>query len=78
METLKFETGNIYQMKFIGDSNLLVKYVCLSRTAKKITFGKVGSEETISRMVKVYDNIEYVLEGNYSMAPIIKADIIVG
>ena len=78
METLKFETGNIYQMKFIGDSNLLVKYVCLSRTAKKATFGKVGSDEIISRMVKVYNNVEYVLEGNYSMAPVIKADVIVG
>lgn len=78
METIKFEAGNIYEMRFICDSDLRVNYVCLSRTAKKVTFGKVGYKEIISRMVKISDNIEYVLEGSYSMAPSIKADRIVG
>ena len=78
MKTIKFEAGNIYEMRFICDSDLRVNYICLSRTAKKITFGKVGSKEIISRMAKVFENIEYVKEGSYSMAPSIKADKIVG
>ena len=58
METIKFEAGNIYEMRFICDSDLRVNYVCLSRTAKKVNFGKVGSKEIISRMNRLVSNTE--------------------
>ncbi len=77
--TVKFEEGNIYQMRFIGDSELKPQFICVKRTAKTITFSKIGSnKENMNRRVKVYNNVEYVLEGSYSMAPSIKADKIVG
>ena len=77
--TVKFEEGNIYQMRFIGDSELKPQFICVKRTAKTITFSKIGSnKENMNRRVKVYNNVEYVLEGSYSMAPSINADKIVG
>lgn len=79
LTTVKFEEGNIYQMRFIGDSELKPQFICVKRTAKTITFSKIGSKkENMNRRVKVYNNVEYVLEGSYSMAPSIKADKIVG
>jgi hypothetical protein len=74
-----FETGNIYEMRFIGDSDLKVKFICVKRTAKSVTFERFqNSNETITRRVKVWDGSEYVLDGNYSMAPSIKASNLVG
>ena len=74
-----FEANKIYQMRFIGDSDLKVNYLCVGRTAKRATFQKVGStSEVIKRGVKVHGGTEYVLEGSYSMSPCIKASRIVG
>jgi len=74
-----FETGNIYEMRFIGDSDLKVKFICVKRTAKSVTFERFQNpNDSITRRVKVWDGAEYVLEGNYSMAPIIKASNLVG
>jgi len=79
MKTItKFEAGNIYEMRFIGDSNLKVKYICVKRTAKTITFEKFQSTESINRRIKEYNGIEYILDGNYSMSPSIRANNIVG
>ena len=76
---IQFEAGNIYQMRFIGDSELKPQFICVKRTAKTITFSKIGSKkENINRRVKVYNGVEYILDGSYSMAPSIKADKIVG
>lgn len=70
-EVTKFAIGKTYNMRFIGDSNLRPEFVCVKLTAKTATFK--GKHETISKRIKVYDNVEYVLAGSYSMAPSIKA-----
>jgi hypothetical protein len=78
MTTTKFETGNIYEMRFITDSDLSVKYICVKRTEKTVTFERfMNPSDTISKKVKVYNNEEYIVTGNYSMAPSIKASRIV-
>lgn len=79
METLKFETGNVYQMTFIGDNDLRPEFICIKRTSKTVTFDrfKGARSRAMTRRIKVYDNCEYILDGNYSMAPSIKASRIV-
>lgn len=78
MKTVKFETGNVYEMSFIGDYNLRPQYICVKRTDKSVTFEKFPTaSEVITRKIKVWDNTEYILEGSYSMAPSIKASRIV-
>ena len=73
----KFEEGNVYEMRFIGDSDLLPKWICTKRTAKTATFERFGKSETITRRVKEYEGVEYILDGNYSMAPSIHANRVV-
>lgn len=73
----QFETGNVYQMTFIGDSSLKVEFLCVKRTNKTVTFEKYKGTEMLTRRIKVYDDVEYVLQGSYSMAPSIKATRIV-
>lgn len=68
---IKFETGKTYTMRFIGDSDLRPEFKCVKRTAKSATFA--GERETLTRKIKEHDGVEYVLSGNYSMAPCIKA-----
>jgi len=69
MTTSKFELNKTYTMRFIGDSDLLVKFVCIARTATMVTLK--GERETIKRKIKLYNGIEYVVTENYSMAPAI-------
>ena len=79
MITTKFEIGNIYEMRFITDADLSVKYICVKRTEKTVKFERFGNPtDAISKKVKVYNNEEYVVTENYSMAPCIKASRIVG
>jgi len=73
----RFETGANYEMRFIGDSELKPLFTCIKRTAKTVTFQRVDGSETLNRRIKEYDNSEYILEGNYSMAPSIRAKNIV-
>jgi len=76
--TTKFEAGNVYEMRFIGDSELKPQFICTKRTAKTVTFEKFCSnEKPMSRRIKTYNNVEYILDGSYSMAPSISADKIV-
>lgn len=75
--TTQFETGNVYEMTFIGDSNLRPEFICVKRTPKTVTFERFKGTESMTRKIKVYDNCEYILDGSYSMAPRIKADKIV-
>jgi hypothetical protein len=77
-ETVKFEEGNIYQMRFIGDSNLKPEFICVSRTAKTATFERYQKTERLTRRIKIWGGVEYILEGSYSMAPSIQADKVVG
>jgi hypothetical protein len=76
--TTKFEVGNIYEMRFIGDSDLKPKFICVKRTAKTATFERYQAKETLTRRIKNYNGNEYVLEGSYSMAPSINSKNICG
>jgi hypothetical protein len=80
MNTLiAFETGNIYQMNFIGDSELKPQYICVKTTGKTATFERFRNpSDKITRKIKVWDNVEYIVDGSYSMAPSIYADKVVG
>ena len=80
MENLntKFEAGNIYQVNFIGDSDLKPQWICIKRTNKTVTFERFKKTESITRRIKTYNGVEYVLDGSYSMAPSIYADKVVG
>ena len=78
-EFTKFEEGAIYQMSFIGDSDLKPEYICIKRTAKTATFERFKKPgNPMTRRIKVYDNSEYVLKGSYSMAPSINSRRVVG
>ena len=74
-----FEQGKKYQMKFIGDNDLRPVYICLKRTAKTVILKSENTGEILKRRIKIYSdtNGEYILEGNYSMAPKISAERIV-
>lgn len=74
----KFEKGNIYEMRFIGDSDLRPHFICTKRTAKMATFESLFTNEKFTKKIKIWDGSEYVLRGSYSMAPSIKASKIVG
>jgi len=84
MESLKFEEGNIYGMNFIGDSELKIKWICIKITAKTASFKKTTNslnlceDEIITRKIKTYNNIDYIVDGSYSMAPAIYANNVVG
>ena len=77
---IKFEEGNIYQMSYIGDSELKPHYICIKRTAKTATFQLFQNpdSEPIRRKINNHDGVEYILKGSYSMAPVIRANKIVG
>ena len=74
----QFEAGNIYEMSFIGDSELKPQWICIKRTAKTVTFERFQKKESITRRIKSYNNCEYILDGSYSMAPSINAGKVVG
>lgn len=74
-----FEIGKTYYMTFIGDSNLIIKYTVIARTAKTITItdGKKTQKCRISEGRSQFNNAETVLPyGVYSMAPSLHADFI--
>ena len=77
MNTTKFILHKTYEMRFIGDSDLKVNWECIKITPKTATFKREGAKETMTRKIKIYNNVESVLEGSYSMAPSIYADKIV-
>ena len=74
----KFEAGNIYEMRHIGDSDLRPKWICVKRTAKTVTLERYMQKESMTRRIKTYNGVEYINQGSYSMAPSIYADKIVG
>lgn len=68
-----FELNQTYQMRFIGDSELIVPVTILKRTAKTVTF-KEGVQEPKRGKVHVSDEGEFIYPcGRYSMAPICRA-----
>ena len=77
-EVVKFSKGNIYEMSFIGDSDLKVKFICTKTTPKTATFEKFKGSEKITRKINTRNGVEFVNYGNYSMTPSISANKIVG
>ena len=71
----RFEESCIYEMRFIGDSELKPKWFCKKRTAKTVTFERFKNpSETMTRRIKIgFDGEEFVVDGNYSMAPSISS-----
>ena len=79
--TREFEVHSVYEMRYIGDSDLLVDYIVLKRTAKTITFDRFPHPllEPFSRRVRLdSEGREYIVDGSYSMAPSISAKNISG
>ena len=76
----KFEKHNIYEMRFIGDSDLKVSMICIKRTNKTASFQEFqkSNSETITRKIKVYNGDEYVVTESYSMAPSINSRNLIG
>ena len=73
----KFEINKYYEMKFIGDSDLKPIFKCINRTEKTVTLKSIIKNEIIKKKIRVLNNEEYILNGNYSMAPSIKANPII-
>lgn len=76
---LKFEAGKTYATRSICNSDCVFCYTVLSRTACTITVvDNHGNHKTcrISKKVSEYRNAETILpEGNYSMCPMLSADM---
>ena len=79
--TREFEVNSVYEMRYIGDSDLRVEYIVIKRTAKTITFDRFKHPllERFSRRVRLdSEGREYIVDGSYSMAPSISAKNISG
>lgn len=70
MENTTFETGNIYTMKFAGNADLKIEYICTKRTAKFITFERFQKPQEGELRLKAFtfEGAERVREGNYTGA----------
>lgn len=67
---MKFQPGQTYQTRSIGDHDCIIRVTVAKRTAKTVTT-PVG---TTFRLFE-YEGVERFRPwGNYSMAPIISAD----
>lgn len=80
MNIKNFEVGNIYEMRYVGDSQLKPQFICVKVTDKTATFERFGQKEKpISRRIKTNsEGVQYIVDGNYSMAPSITAVNIIG
>ena len=74
-----FETGNIYQMRFVTDSQLRPEFICMDRTPKTATFYAIKGNDVIKRKIRIdSEGFEYIVDGSYSMAPSINSKKVVG
>lgn len=70
-----FKRGETYQMRFIGDSDLIVPVTIKNRTAKTIWFTIRNGKEVKRKKIYIHNEVEYFLpEGQYSMAPSCNAE----
>lgn len=71
---VKFEVGQCYYARSIGDHNCIFAYLVIKRTEKTITLQDDFGE--VHRCKVKLDNVaEYCLpKGNYSMAPVLHAN----
>lgn len=74
MKTSIFEIGKTYNMKYIGDSQMLIQWTVIKRTAKTIQVQDQWGE-TMQKRIKFdsYSNSEFIEKGSYSMAPVLYA-----
>ncbi len=72
---MKFEVGSYYRTRSICDSACIISIRVLHRTAKTITVD-CGEHHGIKTFrPSVQDGVEFIRPwGNYSMAPILRAD----
>ena len=73
----KFEIGQTYSMRSIGNQDCVWSYTVTARTAQTITItdGKETKRCRISKLTSEYRNAESIYPlGQYSMAPILSAD----
>lgn len=70
----KFIIGEVYEMRFIGDSDLKPKFKCTERTEKSVSFIRAdGTDKINKKKIRIHDESEYIITDSYSMAPTIYA-----
>ena len=67
-----FEINKEYYGRYISDWNTVIKIKILKRTAKTITF--LEDDEARTKKIRNDQSGEYIKLGDYSMAPIIRAE----
>lgn len=78
-DTVKFETGKTYEMRWVTDADARNLVEVLRRTRKFVTIAIDGAPAPKRVGVRVFEGVEYALPlGDYSMAPRVKADRPVG
>lgn len=74
-EVKKFEVGQCYYTRAIGDHNLIYAYKVTKRTAKTVILQDDRGKDIGRRRITIIQGRETVSpEGNYSMSPMIDAD----
>jgi hypothetical protein len=69
----KFNVGQTYSTRSIGDWNCIFSFTILARTAKSVTVNVSG--KTVRRGLSVWEGVEQFKPfGSYSMCAIIDAD----
>ena len=71
----KFEVDKEYQGRYVSDWNAVITIKILKRTAKTITF--IEDDEIKTKKLRNDNESEYIKLGDYSMAPIIRAERVV-
>ena len=73
MSVRAFQVGKTYTTRSMADYECIFSFTILSRTSQFVTTEVHGRK--VNRKVTVRDDVEQFKPlGNYSMAPIIKAD----
>ena len=67
-----FEINKEYSGRYVSDWNAVIKIKILKRTAKTITF--LEDDEIRTKKIRNDQTSEYIKLGDYSMAPIIRAE----
>lgn len=71
----KFEIGKEYITRFIGDSQSILIFSIIKRTAEFITFKEIDDDKIIRRKVYIYDDAENCHPfGIYSLSPVLSAN----
>lgn len=72
----RFEVGRIYQTRFPGDHDLIIRVKIVGRTERTVKWIMLDEHKKVVKTCRpaVFNNAEYFYpDGRYSMAPIITA-----